>query len=196
MSRAAIRAAAVAAALLLGACAGQPRKPPPPDASALAQQAARESMLVARHDWTLRGRLGVVDGRDSGSGSLEWNQNGAAFRFSVHAPVTGKTWVLSGDAQHARLEGLREQPLEDADAAALLQRELGWRVPITELIDWVRGLRARGEAHMTFRADGLPAEIDQAGWKVVPRLRREPRSAAAAQGVREQGRLQGAFGDP
>ncbi|GAA0722577.1 lipoprotein insertase outer membrane protein LolB [Dokdonella soli] len=153
-------------ALLLAACAGPRVKPQPPDAEALARQAARESALAKHAAWTLHGRLGVSDARDSGSGSLEWTQDGAAFRFSVHAPVTGKTWMLSGDAGHAVLEGLREQPVEGADAAGLLDRELGWHVPVTQLASWVRGLRAPGEARIEFRTDGLPAEIDQDGWKV------------------------------
>ncbi len=88
------------------------------------------------------------------------------FRFSVHAPVTGKTWLLSGDAQHAMLEGLRDQPVEDASAAQLLERELGWHVPIAQLVEWVRGMRAPGAARITFRGDGLPASIEQAGWTV------------------------------
>lgn len=166
MSRAGIRVAAVAAALLLVACAGQPRKPAPPDAPALAQQAARESMLAARDDWSLRGRLGVSDGHDSGSGSLEWNQRGSTFRFSVHAPVTGKTWVLSGDHDHARLDGLREQSIESADAGSLLERELGWKVPVAELRYWARGARSPGTASIEFREDGLPAVIVQGGWTV------------------------------
>jgi len=166
MSRAGIRAAAVAAALLLGACAGQPRKSAPPDASALAQQAARESMLAAKVDWSLRGRLGVSDGHDSGSGSLEWNQQGSTFRFSVHAPVTGKTWVLSGDNDRARLDGLREQSVESADAGSLLEHELGWKVPVAELRYWARGGRSPGAASIEFRDDGLPAVIVQGGWTV------------------------------
>lgn len=160
--------AMLAAASLLAACAGPRTRPEtrPADAQALARQAVREAALAARPDWGLEARLGVSDGRDSGSGSLEWSQRGDSYRFSVHAPVTGKTWVLSGDAAHARLEGLREQALDAADAQALLERELGWHVPVGELAHWVRGARASPAATVTFRGDGLPAEIDEAGWKV------------------------------
>jgi outer membrane lipoprotein LolB len=160
------RAALIVVVLLLGACAGQPRKSSPPDAAKLAQQAARESKLAQRADWSLRGRLGVSDGHDSGSGSLEWRQQASAFRFSVHAPVSGKTWVLGGDDAHARLEGLREQAVEGGDAASLLERELGWKVPVAELRYWVRAQRAPGMADVEFREDGLPAMIAQGGWTV------------------------------
>jgi outer membrane lipoprotein LolB len=161
-----VRIALATAALLLGACAGQRPKPSRSDATALASQAARETALAETKDWSLRGRLGVSDGHDSGSGSLEWSQHAAAFRFSVHAPVTGKTWVLSGDDAHARLDGLREQPDEGRDAASLIERELGWNVPVADLRYWVRGQRAPGAANIEFRDDGLPAMITQAGWTV------------------------------
>jgi outer membrane lipoprotein LolB len=155
-----------AMALVLAACAVQSVKPIAADAERLAQQSAREQALAAQTAWTVLGRLGVSDSRDGGSGALEWHQDGATFRFSVHAPVTGKTWVLSGDAQHAVLEGLRGQPAEGSDAAELLERELGWHVPIAQLAEWARGMRAPGAARITFRNDGLPASIEQSGWKV------------------------------
>ncbi len=154
------------AVVLLAACAGQRVQTLAPDAASLARQAEREQDLAAHDSWTLQGRLGVSDARDSGSGALDWSQDGHGFRFAVHASITGKTWILSGDASHAVLEGLREQPVRGDDAAELLQRELGWRVPIAELTYWARGLRAPGEARIQFRADGLPGEIDQSGWTV------------------------------
>jgi outer membrane lipoprotein LolB len=159
-----VRAPAICALVLaLAACAAPRIKP---DADLLARQSAREHALSMQSDWQLAGRLGVSDGRDGGSGSLEWRQDGGAFRFSVHAPVTGKTWVLSGDAHHVVLEGLRERPVEGSDAAALLERELGWHVPVAELTDWVRAARAQGDARIEFRGDGLPAVIEQDGWTI------------------------------
>lgn len=167
MSRRIFRGAAcVALVLVLTACAGQRAKRSLPDADALARQVVREQTLAARTAWTLRGRLGVSDGHDGGSGSLEWSQHDRQFRFSVHAPVTGKTWTLSGGPGHVVLEGLRAEAITGEDASALLERELGWRVPVTELVAWARGARAPGEARVEFRADGLPSQIDQAGWKV------------------------------
>ena len=162
-----IRSVAICTMLVLLAGCVAPRVKP--DADLLARQGAREQALTAQHDWQLSGRLGVSSGKDSGSGSLQWQQDGERFRFSVHAPVTGKTWVMSGDSHHAVLEGLRDRPVEGGDAADLLARELGWHVPVAELTDWVRGARAapsQGQARIEFRSDGLPAVIEQDGWKI------------------------------
>ena len=147
----------------LVACAPQRSRP---DASGLAAQDQREALLAPVTDWRLVGRLGVSDGRDSGSGSLTWTQRGDHYQFELHAPVTGKTWLLTGDAQHAQLQGLRAETLEGDNAASLLQRELGWRVPVAELAWWTRGMRAPGKAELSLRGDGLPARIVQAGWQV------------------------------
>jgi outer membrane lipoprotein LolB len=156
--------ALVACALVLAACATAPRVKT--DDAMLARQGERERLLASQPNWALAGRLGVSNAKDAGSGSLQWKQDGDAFRFSVHAPVTGKTWVLAGDPHHVVLEGLRDQPVEGDDAAALLERELGWHVPVAELSAWVRGARASGEAKVEFRDDGLPATIVQDGWKI------------------------------
>lgn len=156
-----------AGVLLLAACAG-PRVRPglAPDPQQLQRQAMREQALSAIPEWSLRGRLGVSDGRDGASGTLEWTQRGDVFRFSVHAPVTGKTWTLAGTPSHAMLTGLRAEAIEGDDAHALLERELGWQVPVSGLVDWVRGMRAPGKANIEFRPDGLPAAILQDGWRI------------------------------
>jgi outer membrane lipoprotein LolB len=159
-----VRAGAlIACALVLAACAAPRVKT---DDALLARQGERERALASQPNWQLQGRLGVSNAKDAGSGSLQWKQDGDAFRFSVHAPVTGKTWVLAGDAHHVVLEGLHEQPVEGDDAAALLDRELGWKVPVAQLTEWVRAARAKGEAQIEFRSDGLPAVIQQDGWKI------------------------------
>lgn len=155
-----------ACAIALAGCAGPRVKPMASDAALLDRQSAREASLQATRQWTLKGRLGVSDGRDSGSGALEWTQRGDEFRFIVHAPVTGKTWTLAGRPGRALLEGLRETAVEGTDATKLLERELGWRVPVAQLTRWALGLRASGAAQMQFRTDGLPAQIIQDGWTV------------------------------
>ena len=137
-----------------------------PDAVLLAAQEQRERTLAARPDWSLSGRLAVSTPDDAGSGSLEWSQEGDRYRFTVHAPVTGKTWTLRGDAGGVELVGLRAGPMHDADAAALLERELGWKVPVAQLASWVRGARAGGRGELEFRPDGLPAALVEDGWRI------------------------------
>lgn len=150
--------------LALAACAPVRVRETP---AALAAQAAREARLAPLTHWALTAHIGVSNRGDGGSGDLDWTQNGDAFRFTVRAPVTGKTWTLSGDAGHATLEGVDPQPDTDADAQRLLRDRLGWDVPLAELRAWVRGLRASGSlASVEYDAQNLPAVIEQDGWRV------------------------------
>jgi len=153
----------VVALLALAACAPVRVRETP---AAQAAQLAREAQLRARERWTISAHIGVSNGRDGGSGDLVWTQDRDRYSFTVHAPVTGRTWKLSGDARGAVLEGVDPQPDRDADPEHLLREHLGWDVPLANLGAWVRGMRAGGNAQVQYDAQNLPALIEQAGWKV------------------------------
>lgn len=130
-------------------------------------QDVREAKLASVKRWTITARLGVSDGKDGGSGELVWKQDGERYDFTVHAPVTGKTWKLSGDASRATLEGVDAQPYTDTNPERLLKQRLNWDVPLSKLDAWVLGLRAPGSKPIVqFDAQNLPAVIEQDGWKV------------------------------
>ena len=132
-----------------------------------AAQTDREAKLASIRKWTITARLGVSDGKDGGSGDLVWKQNADAYDFTVHAPVTGKTWKLSGDASRATLEGVDPQPYSDTDPERLLKQRLNWDVPLSKLDAWVLGLRAPGSTpKVQYDERNLPAVIEQDGWKV------------------------------
>ena len=151
--------------LLLTACVPAVRMKS--DAGLLAAQRAREQALAPLDRWVLQGRLGVSNGSDGGSGNFSWSQDGEHYEFVLRAPVTGKSFRLSGDNQGALMEGLDGGPIRGRDAESLMHRALGWDVPLRELRAWVLGLRADGgPAELTFGADRLPASLLQDGWSV------------------------------
>ncbi|HEU0276976.1 MAG TPA: lipoprotein insertase outer membrane protein LolB [Rhodanobacteraceae bacterium] len=162
----AVVAAGLGLGLLLAACAPLPVRTPG-TAAELAAQATRERALSAQRNWTLTARFAASDGRQGGSGGLDWRQDGDRYRFTLRAPVTGKTVELRGGPEGAELLGVGRTPRVGADANSVLSAEFGWRIPVVDLAWWVRGLRAPGAAAvLTFGADGLPATLDQDGWHV------------------------------
>ncbi|MGN6513484.1 MAG: lipoprotein insertase outer membrane protein LolB [Lysobacteraceae bacterium] len=169
MSRIARGIALLASLLLLAACAGQPARAPGPllpAAEAQARQQAREAALAAQPRWTLQGRVAISNGRDGGSGRIDWRQDGTHYEVALAAPVTRQSWRLAGGDGAVRLEGLEGGPRVGADATALLQQATGWVVPVDALAAWVRGARApgHGEAAVEYGADGALATLRQDGW--------------------------------
>ncbi len=163
------RASFVALATLLLAACATTRAPvrQPGDALTLGLQEQREKALGDTDHWTLEGRLSVSNGKDSGSGSLTWRQDGARYEFTVRAPVTGRSFRLTGGPDGAELEGLDGGPRRGPDAESLMASAVGWQIPMVELKRWVLGLRADGgAADIAFGADRLPSRIVQDGWTV------------------------------
>lgn len=137
------------------------------DAGMLAAQQQREQALAGAEHWSLSGRLGVSDGQNGGSGSLDWHQDGDRYAFELRAPITGKSFRLTGGPDGALLEGLEGGSLRGPDAESLMRKALGWEVPLDDLKAWVLGLRAdSGPAELRFGADRLPSLLLQDGWTV------------------------------
>jgi outer membrane lipoprotein LolB len=168
----AMRIAAASGLLLLAACAArQPREALPPVAAApAAHQAQRAAALADRPDWGLQGRVALSNGRDGGSGRLEWTQAGDAYTVSLAAPITRQSWRLSGGPGGAALEGLEGGTRAGPDPAELLRDATRWEIPVEALGDWVRGLPAdqavHGPAQLDYGADGRLARIGQGGWAI------------------------------
>jgi outer membrane lipoprotein LolB len=164
MTGTAMRALAVFGLVALAACAPVRVRESP---DALAAQQAREAQLSAHPDWSLGAHVFVSDGaQNSGSGDLEWRQAGDGYDFTLRAP-NGKTWKLGGDARGALLEGVDPQPVRGDDPQRLLRERLGWEVPLNGLASWVRGLRRPGQkGELQFDENGLPAQLEQDGWKI------------------------------
>lgn len=163
-----IRFLAALLPMLLAACVTAPPARIIGDASLLKAQARREQQLAQADHWTLQGRLGVSNGKDGGSGSFSWTQDGDHYEFELRGPsISGANFRLSGGPDGALLEGLKGGPLRGPDAEALMHKALGWDVPLRDLRAWVLGLRADGgPADLRFGEDRLPALLQQDGWAV------------------------------
>jgi len=162
------RCVAVLLPLLLAACVPAPVVRTKGDAAQLAVQQSREQSLAHADHWVMQGRLGVSDGKDGGSGSFSWTQNGDHYEFVLRGPaISGADFRLSGGPDGAQLQGLKSGPISGPDAEALMRKALGWEVPLRDLRAWVLGLRAdSGAAEVSFGDNALPSLLVQDGWSV------------------------------
>jgi len=139
--------------------------PPVDSPEAFAALAARDALLRPVARWSFKGRLAVARGQDGGTLNLQWRQVEGAFDLRLSAPVTGRQWRLQGDAEGATLEGLEGGARHGPDAEALLLEVTGWRLPIRQMPDWVRGLRGPGPvARLAVDGAGRPTGFRQDAW--------------------------------
>lgn len=161
--------AGVPLALLLSACATQGAKQAPVDiAIAQQRQALHEKNVRLQQAWSLTGRIALSNGRNGGSGRIEWKQDGAESRVSLSAPVTRQSWVLTVDSRGARIDGIEGGPRTGPDAAALLRETTGWEIPIASLGDWLRGVSGPGSGPyvVAYDTQGRLSRLEQGGWTI------------------------------
>jgi outer membrane lipoprotein LolB len=160
----------------LAACVPQKVRAPLPSlspqelAAAQTRQAEHEAVVRAEPTWSLQGRVALSNGRNGGSGRIDWQQLADRYEVALSAPVTRQSWRLSGDASAARLDGLEGGTRTGSDPGQLLRAATGWEIPVAALSSWLRGARADeavfGPATVAFGADRRLARIQQAGWTI------------------------------
>ena len=166
----------VAALLAAAGCATVPGPVPAPAGTDHAgAQAAREAALglaggdCAAPAWSMTGRVALSNGKEGGSGRIEWSQGDGRTEIILFAPVTRQSWVLRLDGAAAELDGVPNGPIRGTDAGELLRDATGWDIPVAALGCWVRGARHGYEltdVSIQFAGDGLPSRIEQQGWQV------------------------------
>lgn len=157
-------ALSLSGAVLLAACV--PSTVRPTGIGDEAEQGAREALLAVQREWSFIGRVAVSQNGDGGSARIEWRQNGDDFDIRLSAPVTRQSWRLRKQAGRVWLEGLEGGVREGGDPETLLAEASQWRIPVTAMAAWVRGMRAAGPSELSFSNEGLPATIQQQGWLV------------------------------
>ena len=166
----------VAALLAAAGCASVPAPVPAPVGTdpAGAQEAREASLGLENGDctapaWAMTGRVALSNGKDGGSGRIEWRQGQGRAEITLSAPITRQSWVLRLDGAGAELDGVPNGPIRGADAGPLLRDATGWDVPVAALGCWVRGARAGGglqDVAVQFAEDGRIKRIAQGGWTV------------------------------
>lgn len=166
-------------ALLLAGCVTVPTAAPPAapgDVAAfeVAQRQREAALGLASGDcgapaWAMAGRVALSNGKDGGSGRIDWAQSDGAAAVTLSAPVTRQSWTLRNGTDGAVLEGVPNGPVSGIDAERLLHDTTGWQIPVAALGCWLRGTRAgeaAGPAVTTYGADGRPRRIEQGGWRI------------------------------
>lgn len=145
--------AAIAALLaLLAGCAGPGLRPPAP---------------ATGNDFALSGRISVTHGAQNLSGKIEWLHTDERDRIALASPLGNQLALLERDARGVVLTDSSRQEWRAADAESLTEKTLGWRLPLSGLVDWVRGRPLVDPAADARRnAGGQLIFLAQSDWRI------------------------------
>ncbi|MFQ5642150.1 MAG: lipoprotein insertase outer membrane protein LolB [Thiogranum sp.] len=150
--------------LMTTACATRPQVPAPEAESAWLEHRAT---LEALHDWQVRGRVALRTEDEGWSAAFDWQQRGDDYRIRLRGPFGQGAVELRGDRHGVWLKRADQPAVFALNAEALLQQQTGWRLPVTGLAAWLRGLPVGGSDPLVrWDEQGRLLHIAQNGWQI------------------------------
>lgn len=146
-------ASAIIACVLAAGCALPGLKP---DAAPAA---------VRADAFAIEGRVSVRYGEESLSGKISWVHTAARDEIGLASPLGSQLALIVREPAGIVLTDANQVRYQAADVETLTERQLGWRLPLAGLSDWVR---ARPGVNAVARRDtaGRPTHVSEAGWEI------------------------------
>lgn len=117
--------------------------------------------------WQINGKLGIRSEKESGSAVLFWLQRQDYFDIRLSGPLGQGSTRLTGRQGAVSLAIANRGTFQAASAEELMQQQLGWSLPVENLLWWVRGLPApHSKSHVQLDSNSLLAKLEQDQWRV------------------------------
>ena len=142
------------AVLLLAACATLPDAT---DKTPLSRQSLDE--------FALEGRFSLRQGEKNHSGRLSWRHTAAHDELLLSSPFGQGIAGISVNAQTATLTTSDGKTYSASDAQTLTEQVLGYRLPLEQLTDWVRGRSAETDV-VERDGHGRPLRLQHLDWHI------------------------------
>ena len=127
----------------------------------------RQVSLSRIQHWQLNGKVGVQTTRELGSANVDWIQKYNQYTVSLFGPLGMVRFKLTGQANRVTLETADGKRYTANNPEQLLVEQWGFRLPISSLIYWIRGLPVSGMTY-TKQLDTYNrlSELVQQGWRI------------------------------
>jgi len=156
----------VASLLALSGCASLPGTAPTGAPDEAAWQ-LRRTQLEKLADWELQGRVGIINGKDGGSGSMDWKQQGDVLAFSFRGPFGAGSLQVQGDANALWVRSSRGDDFITTDPEQDFSRRLRIPLPVLSMRYWMLGLPdPTAPFTKSVDAQGHLVTLAQRGWQV------------------------------
>ncbi len=123
-------------------------------------------------NWDAQGRIAVSRKKEGESASFSWQYCPEHFFLKLFGPFGSGAMeldgMLSGPNQHVTLRhGNKIQYAKTAED--LLYQQVKWRVPLSGLTYWIKGLPVPNQAieDLNLNTDGSISKLTQLGWEIT-----------------------------
>lgn len=127
----------------------------------------RQAALKEISRWKIRGALSVQQPGESEIANYNWQQRGRRnYRIELASSLNLYQIVITGNQGRVVLRRGKQPPLKASSPERLLQKSVGWVLPVSNLYYWVRGLPAPGQHQARYDRYGHLSTLAQSGWRI------------------------------
>jgi outer membrane lipoprotein LolB len=128
---------------------------------------SRQASLTALRDWSLSGRISVIQQEKGWHASLRWVQTEQGYSIDITNPLGQTVARIEGDASGVRARTSDGRLLNASDPDDLMEEAIGLRIPVSGLQYWVKGLPDPAEPGKLYGDDqSRLIQLEQSGWTI------------------------------
>lgn len=156
---------AASLALMLTACSTL--QPTSPENYHQLTWSKRLVQLKKLNKWSLRGSFSIHYANRTDIASYQWQQNYDNYQIKISSPLNLVHLDLYGNRQQITLQKSTHEIYTAATPEELLQQQVGWELPIANLVYWIKGMPAP-ESSYKIKLDSYNhlVALKQQGWLI------------------------------
>ena len=132
------------------------------------QWEAHKAHLSALNQWQMDSRIFIQTKDDGFSSTIRWIQEGSSYQLRFSAPFSRGIYHMTGNPETVSilLPDNTEQSAKDPET--LMKKALGFKLPVSGLSYWLRGLPYPDDPDRDIILDSNErlSELEQAGWDI------------------------------
>ncbi len=119
--------------------------------------------------FSLTGRLGVTTNPKGFSGRVAWQHKADGDNIDIFSPIGGKVANIIKTDDEIQLTNSKNETISAPDAETLTAQSLGFRLPLSGLIDWALGRPGKTSLadYVTWDNEGKIQHLQQDGWDIT-----------------------------
>jgi len=154
---------------MLASCASlsTQQKTTPPATSEPTSWENRVGVLSNMEDWDLKGLIAIRNTNDAWSANWRWQQHQHNYVIDLVGPLGANPIQLTGSPNTVTLTTSDGKKFNSNSPESLLEKQLGWRLPVSSLYYWIRGLPVPDVvAQKQFDSSHRLMVLIQQGWRI------------------------------
>ena len=130
---------------------------------------AQLQRLTTVQQWQIKGKMAIRNDKEAVSAHLNWKTDAPDFDFRLTNLLGITLAKLNVEDGLAVLEA-DDKRFEDTNPSRLIYQTTGWDIPVSRLLDWIKGLPLAGDDYVLNEKQLLaslsPACLNCGNWKV------------------------------